>query len=226
LCTDEETKQALNALMTVAQDHLRPIVIWVGAGASAWLGYPFWSDLASEMHSNFSREISTYNRVTSSQLLAEANFPRLFEEMSIVNRGRYLSILSKRFGPRQSTGVYDRFLGILLKLPRVSIVTTNVDETLERNLPDFVTVQHSDIERLPQLLHTRTQFICKLHGSVSAVETMIFSKSDYEGIQNRQYLNDVGCSRVAESACEGNPRRSGGTHCTPSEYPSCGSICV
>ncbi|MBK9663811.1 MAG: SIR2 family protein [Nitrosomonas sp.] len=54
---------------------------------------------------------------------------------------------------------------------------------MERSLPDHSTIQRSDIECLSQLLHQRTPFICKLHGSVSAVESMVFSQCDYDSIQ-------------------------------------------
>ncbi|MGO8973732.1 MAG: SIR2 family protein [Steroidobacteraceae bacterium] len=188
-CTDEETKRALNALMVAAQSDERPLVLWIGAGASAWAGYPLWQQLAAEMHSIFSREVAAYDKAVSSQLLAAGAYPSVFEHIRSADQGRYFSILARCFGPRPEFGVYQRFIKILNRLPNVPILTTNVDEFVERNLPDRVTVQHSDIERVPLLLQARTTFIAKLHGSVSAVETMVFTQNDYKAIQRPEYLN-------------------------------------
>jgi len=157
-----------------------------------WAGYPLWSDLADKMHSIYSREERAYNKKTSSQLLKGNKYPDLFEQMRIANQQRYFSLLSGEFGPKRSNSVYLRFTNTLRKLSTISIITTNVDEALEHNLPDHETVQRSDIERVSQLLYSRTPFICKLHGSASSVETMVFSAKDYEAIQqNYSYVEAV-----------------------------------
>jgi hypothetical protein len=189
LFTDDETRQALNALVAVAKNQDRSIVLWIGAGVSVWANYPLWQVLAAEMHSIYSREVPKYDRTANLQLLNQGNYPDLFEKMREGDRGRYFRLLAERFGPEHISGVYRRFLAILGRLANVSIVTTNVDETLERNLPEYVAVQHSDIERVPNLLHGKTEFICKLHGSVSSVETMVFSTSDYQTIQRPECLD-------------------------------------
>lgn len=191
--TDQETKEALNALMSATQDQSRPLVIWVGAGVSAWAGYPLWQDLAARLHTSFSREESTYDKNLSAQLLKEARYPELFEQMRLANQPRYFKFLSEHFGPKKSNEVYLRFIRALRRLPTACIVTTNVDEALEQSLHELTTtVQRSDIERIPQLLHQRTPFVCKLHGSASSVETMVFSTRDYEAIQqDNNYLNAV-----------------------------------
>ena len=190
-CTDRETSEALNSLTTAAQGQARPLVIWVGAGVSVWAGYPLWQELAAKMHTTFSREVRGYDSKTSSRLLKEEKYPELFEQMCLANKPRYLSFLSDQFCPKHSNGVYRRFIRALSKLSPAYIVTTNVDEALEYSLPELITVQRSDIERLPQLLHQRKSFICKLHGSASSVETMIFSKSDYEAIQQNDFYQDA-----------------------------------
>ena len=174
------------------RDQTRPFIIWVGAGVSSWAGYPFWLDLADKMHTIFSREERDYDKVLSSKLLKEAKYPELFEQMRLVNQSRYFTFLSDRFRPQHTSGVYKRFIRALCKLPNVCIVTTNVDEALEHSLPEHSTIQRSDIERLPQPLHHRSRFICKLHGSASSVESMVFSKSDYESLQlNDAYLDAI-----------------------------------
>lgn len=191
-CTDQETHKALNSITAVARDQTRPLIIWVGAGVSSWAGYPFWFDLADKMHSEYSREELNYDKVLSSRFLKEAKYPELFEQMCVANQSRYFTFLSDQFRPQHTTGVYKRFIRTLYKIPNVYIVTTNVDEALEHSLPEHITIQRSDIERLPQLLHQRSKFICKLHGSVSSVESMVFSTRDYESLQlENGYLEAV-----------------------------------
>lgn len=191
-CSDQETYKALNSITAVARDQTRPLIIWVGAGVSSWAKYPFWKDLAAQMHTVFSREERNYDGGFSSRLLEGAKYPELFEQMRTANQSRYFTFLSDQFRPQHTTGVYKRFIRTLYKIPNVYIVTTNVDEALEHSLPEHITIQRSDIERLPQLLHQRSKFICKLHGSVSSVESMVFSTRDYESLQlENGYLEAV-----------------------------------
>ena len=74
-------------------------------------------------------------------------------------------------------------LRALDRIESTYVLTTNVDEALERNLSGPEVVQRSNVERLPQLLGEGKAFICKLHGSISAVETMVFSARDYEDVR-------------------------------------------
>ena len=47
---DQETILSLRALKQAALSS-KPIVLWIGAGASKWAGYPSWKDLALELRS-------------------------------------------------------------------------------------------------------------------------------------------------------------------------------
>jgi hypothetical protein len=155
-----------------------------------WAGYPSWRELTSQMHSTFSREEPTYDKNTASQLLSEGNYPDVFEHMRAANRTKYNASLAQSLRPRDTTAVYRRFLSSIQNIAPLYVVTTNVDEALERHIPEPELVQHSDIERIPNLIHQRRSFICKLHGSASAVETAVFASSDYEAItQNQHYLS-------------------------------------
>ena len=101
------------------------------------------------MHTIYSREEHKYDKLLSSQLLKETKYPELFEQMRFANQSRYFTFLSEQFRPQHTSGVYKRFISTLCKLPNAYIVTTNVDEALEHSLPEHLTVQRSDIERLP-----------------------------------------------------------------------------
>ena len=189
LATDQETYGALQAIDTLIGTSARPLVLWIGAGASMWAGYPSWLDLTSQMHSRFSREEHAYDKSSASKLLSEGNYPEVFECMKAANRFKYNASLAQSLRPRDMTEVYRRFLSSLQDIAPLYVVTTNVDEALERHMPGPELVQHSDIERLPELIYQRRSFICKLHGSASAVETAVFASSDYEEItQDQHYM--------------------------------------
>lgn len=185
--TDEETYAAIQALAGLVGTSERPLVLWIGAGASMWAGYPSWLDLTSQMHSQFSREERTYDKNLAGQWLSDGDYPKVFEHMKNVNRGKYRTSLVRELGPRDATAVYRRFLRSIKKISPIYLVTTNVDEALERHFPEPVLVQHSDLPRIPVLMHQRRSFICKLHGSASAIETAVFASSDYEEISLDQH---------------------------------------
>jgi hypothetical protein len=79
---------------------------------------------------------------------------------------------------------------LLSGLSPALILTTNVDEALEKRLRS-ITVQRSDIERIPELIYNRTSFLCKLHGTISSVETTVFTKSEYASLSSSKTYLDV-----------------------------------
>ena len=189
-CEDQETFNALNALGLVVQRNRQPLVIWLGAGASAWAGYPLSHELAETMHGRFSREVSTYAKTTSSELLEAEAYLKLFQEMRTSDSSLYFSCLLDAFSHRKPTAVYARLLHALERVCPIGILTTNVDESLEHCLSGRETIQRSDVERIPQLLAEGRDFTCKLHGSLSSVETMVFSEQDYNDLQtDAPFLN-------------------------------------
>ena len=187
---DQETLTALNALGEVVQRNRPPLVIWLGAGVSAWAGYPLWAELAATMHRRFSRELSTYAKNTGSGLLAAESYLKLFQLMRNSDPAFYRSCLLEAFAYRKPTPVYERLLRALERAGAISIVTTNVDESLEHHLRGRETIQRSDVERIPRLLTEGRTFIGKLHGSISSVETMVFSEQDYNDVKRDEpFLN-------------------------------------
>ena len=187
---DQETFNSLNSLGSVVHRNRQPLVIWLGAGASAWAGYPLWNELAATMHVRFSREVSTYAKTTGSGLLSSESYPKLFQEMRNSDSALYFSCLLDAFSVRKPTPVYERLLRAMERLSGISILTTNVDESLEHHLCGRETIQRSDVERTRRLLAEGRAFICKLHGSVSSLETTVFSEQDYNDIQTDEvFLN-------------------------------------
>jgi len=188
---DPKTTSAIRALRSIATERSRPIVLWLGAGVGRWCGYASWDQLAQHFHSRFLREAGNYNRSESAILLETGDLPALFQACRDTDRGLYHRLLADSFGEARPTPVFDRLVRLLTLNAPVQVLTTNVDESLEKHL-NCITVQRSDVERLPQLLQSNTSFVCKLHGTISAIETAVFTREDYDSLTaNKPFLKTI-----------------------------------
>jgi hypothetical protein len=78
--------------------------------------------------------------------------------------------------------VYRRFVAALRRVSPSCVLTTNVDELLEKQLPNHATISRHDLQRAEQLLRANQPFVCKLHGSVSDVRSTVFTVDDYTAL--------------------------------------------
>ncbi len=176
---DPGTIPAIRALRDLATDKTKPIVLWYGAGVSRWCGYLGWKDLADSLHSKFLRVAGSYDKALAASLLAGKNFPEFFRVCRNLSPQLFNSALVGAFGPPRSTPVYQRFLDLTNKIKPLHVITTNVDEALEKGLPGAVTVQRSDFERTQNLIQNGSTFVSKPHGTIGSVETTVFTSDDY-----------------------------------------------
>jgi len=175
---DANTVHAIRALRSIAAERSRPLVLWLGAGVGRWCGYVGWEELAHFVHSKFLREVAKYDKDSALDFLSKRDFPAVFQICKDANLSLYNSLMVRSFGAPQTTPIFDRLIQLLAGMTPLHLLTTNVDEVSEKRLP-CITVQRSNIERVPDLIHAQTAFICKLHGTISAVETTIFTRDDY-----------------------------------------------
>ncbi|HXA63599.1 MAG TPA: SIR2 family protein [Bryobacteraceae bacterium] len=185
--SDAATFDSLKKLWGLATvSNRKPLLIWVGAGASSWLGYERWEGVARVFHRSFIKSVASYRRVDANRALAREEFPTVFQLCYDADPQRYRSLLAGSFSPLPMKPVYTRFLDALTRIDGASLVTTNVDEMLERSLPGFELLQRSDISRAVDLLSSNTRFIAKIHGSISSIETVVFRNEDYQAIAKDQ----------------------------------------
>ncbi len=114
------------------------------------------------------------------------DYPAMFQMCRDLDSGTYYKFLADAFIPRVQTAIYRSFANRLKEIKPLFIVTTNVDEGLEKNLPMCQTVQRADISRCVDLLQNEIPFVVKLHGSVSSMGSTIFTTSDYNVLVNHQ----------------------------------------
>lgn len=179
---DKETFHSLRLLRDVAIARKKPLVFWVGAGVSRWCGYPSWQESAEKLEKNFRKLKSGWDSAIARAYLEDKKFPAVFELCQQTDSQLYRREIKSIFGARAATPVYARFIHLIETISPLQVVTTNVDETLERNIKNTSTVQRSDIELCSDLVTSGEPFLAKIHGSVSSVDSMVLSSTDYEGL--------------------------------------------
>jgi hypothetical protein len=201
LNSDPVTFESLKLLWGLAatQDH-RPILVWVGAGASSWLGYERWAEVANRFHSTFVRKSSaSYTAREASESLSKEDYPKLFQMCFDASPELYRSMLATSFSPKPIKPVYRRFVEAINRVGHISVVTTNVDEMLEHTLPEFQLLQRSDLSRVTELVGSGHRFVAKFHGSISSVETTVFKTDDYRSLELDSTFLD--CLKYLTASC-------------------------
>lgn len=167
----------------------RPLVLWIGAGASQWAGLPSWLDSARRMRKAFVRSVQDFRGDLAASYIGSKAYPDLFQLCRNADNALFNKMLLDQFGSPMPGPTYSQFIERLKAVVPVQIVTTNVDLCLEQGLGMIDVVERPDLERLGELINRRTPFIAKLHGSISSVTSTVFTTSDYQQIlENKQYL--------------------------------------
>lgn len=191
LSSDSGTFEALKALWGLKQRTNRPLIVWLGAGVSSWIGYKRWKELAEDFHRAYVKQMSSYDRVSGSKLLERDQLPEVFQLCRDCDEQYYFRLLAGSFPPVKSSPLFDRVIRDLKSISPTRIVTTNIDEALERRLPESV-IERSDVPRVLHALDSGSSFIAKLHGTVSSVRSTVMSSSDYiELTHDRQYIETL-----------------------------------
>jgi hypothetical protein len=187
---DPGTFIAVRELTRSIRELKKPIVFWIGAGASKWLGYPLWKELALDLRREFFKYVGGFDNDGALRLIATNSFPRFFQQCRSLDRPRYFQFLSNAFLPRNETPLYRRFTDSLATIAPLHILTTNVDEAIEQRFSAAGLFQRSDISGCIQQLRCGRPFIAKLHGSRGTIESTVFSHEDYEALKvDTAYIN-------------------------------------
>lgn len=177
--TDNETFLSLCELLELRRRNDRPIVLWIGAGASRWAGVPGWAELGEDFYIQFKRTQSNFDHQTAHLALEAKNYPALFGICRRTNEALYHRLIVDRTGTStQEHPVYNRFVKAIEKLPPCKILTTNVDCLLERHL-HLPVLHSSNIPLIKDSLSKDQGFIAKLHGTASDVGSLVFTDDDY-----------------------------------------------
>jgi hypothetical protein len=191
---DQQTVISLRRLKSLVASGTRPLIFWVGAGSSRWLGYDSWKDLTLKLRKEFYACVSGFDNTRALTLVNKGDFPAVFQMCKEQDSARYYRFIADAFAPRTTTDSYQAFVDLLGKMSPLFIVTTNVDEALESRMPMSSVVQRSDLSRCVDLVQRRVPFVAKLHGSISSVESTVFAAADYESlVRDSAYLQALKC---------------------------------
>ena len=56
----------------------KPPLFWLGAGVSAWNGYPLWKQLAENFHSRYVEVEPSYDRLAARHAIDAGAYPQFF----------------------------------------------------------------------------------------------------------------------------------------------------
>lgn len=188
---DEYTPASVSRLREVVRQG-RPIIVWVGAGASRWAGLPSWRESARQMRRIFAKSVSGFPGELATKYMESESYPKLFELCRAKEEKLFNKTLVEQFSSPNLGPVYKQLITGLKGIAPQQIVTTNVDLCMEQLLGRIDVIERSDIERCADCIVKGNPFVAKLHGSVSMIESVVFASSQYRQIvESRSYVAAV-----------------------------------
>lgn len=189
--SDIGTVKALRELLEELPRSEKPVVVWVGAGASSWCGYKRWEDMAQYFHDTYRLYEAEYDVHIGAQLIGNQDFPALFDLCKQASHSRYAKMLTDELSIRPATPLFERFCSAISRLTPIHVLTTNVDEMLEKHIEASL-IERDDLSRARSCLLSKQPFICKLHGSISDIKSVVFSTADYNLLEkDESYLSQL-----------------------------------
>ena len=188
---DQFTLPSLNRLRDAIRQK-RPLVIWVGAGASRWAELPGWHDSARLMRNIFSKKLPGFPRDLADQRLEVHDYPAVFQLCKDSDEALFNQTLVAQLSRPSPGPIYAQLIDGLRRVAPLQIVTTNVDLCLEQGIGTVDVIERSDLERCGDAIVSRTPFVAKLHGSISAIQSTVFTSSDYGQVkESASYIGAV-----------------------------------
>lgn len=144
------------------------------------------------MRRTFAKSVVAFREDTAEALISSKDYPALFQLCEDADSSLYNKILLEQFRSPTIDGLYEQFIHRLQEITPLQVVTTNVDLCLEQHLGNMEIIEKSDLERCSDYIQTGTPFIAKLHGSISAIQSVVFTSTDYRMLINdSQYMAAV-----------------------------------
>ncbi len=189
----KDTRFSLNEFEITLRNSKKPVLYWIGAGASRWAGLLGWEDLAKVMHNEFKATEVEYPAASANLAINLADYPKLFSICKTINKQKYFRILSRELNSVDESETYKRLIDAISSNEPIFIVTTNVDRCLEQRLHKSLLIQKDQIEIVPQKIISSESFILKIHGSIDSLESLVFTSEEYDSIvKNNDFVNKIG----------------------------------
>jgi hypothetical protein len=134
------------------------------------------------MRKVFSKSVPMFPDKDAEEKLALEDYPAVFELCKRADRGLYHQNLLEQLRCPKIDPIYEQFILRLREIMPLQIVTTNVDLCLEQQLGRIDVIERSDLERCREEIQRGSSFVAKLHGSISAMQSVVFATEDYRGL--------------------------------------------
>lgn len=189
---DQGTVHAVRELERVVRSQEKPLVFWIGAGASRWCGFPLWSELADELHSLFLRECGGYDKKRGTSLIKEKDFPKFFSLVRSADEGLFFRSIERSLKAQSISAIYTRFAEALNGFDPKLIITTNFDGLLQAALGPIDVIEGDEIERAIAHIGARKSFVCHIHGSADRLKSLVLTEEDYaKKIGDQKYQENL-----------------------------------
>ena len=162
----------------------KKIVPYIGSGLSAFAGFPTWWNFLNPLYKECSRE----DIPKTMDFIVAAN-----EIEQKIGKEEFYNKVYTAMGGSTTDSEWKKIIenaksqavSIIPELFFGTIVTTNFDQILEhihKDIPDFDIAFPNHLEKIEQIIQKRKRLLYKIHGCVSDVENIVFTKTKYNTV--------------------------------------------
>lgn len=164
--------------------------LWIGAGASAEMGYPDWRSQVEAMKDRIVKEGIAFDREGYDNALSQNDYTLALDVLSRANglkRETFIGMLRDCTKPvREGT---DSIYNMVTRWPFRFYATTNFDDEiirhLEKNGRENFSVHYNDPEDLAILGGSACDAVFKVHGDLAGHGTPVVTSADYAEFRGR-----------------------------------------
>ncbi|MCA8950168.1 MAG: SIR2 family protein [Planctomycetes bacterium] len=171
------TLHALTRLLSDYREGSRRLIVWVGAGASRWNNLPIWKELTTLLEVAFQHSPGLPYRELRATIEA-GDLASAMTMFKAADLSLYTRTITKALTPRHQTRLYARFLRVLDAVAQGTIITTNLDDSLDKGLPRPF-VSRRDIARAISANASGDPIALKLHGTLGDSSSWVLTQEDY-----------------------------------------------
>ena len=180
LCTEAEENQVKLSYLVRKLRSPSGVIPYIGAGMSASLGFPGWTDLLL----NNAKEAGVKSKVK--QLLADGQYEEAAQVIEDdMGRDAFHELIRESFGAHKLKGTLDSPVTLLPKITNGPVVTTNFDRVLEHAFeqgkrPFERIVRGVEVDTMGEALDLNQHILLKVHGDAEDRTHRILTYREYE----------------------------------------------
>lgn len=173
----------------------KKLVLFIGSGFSRNAGLPTWATLTKNMLNDNRDKIPSAD-IFIQNLNAEIMSPlEVLEKLKKQHRKTIYESFEKELGKNLDSNIHKKISRITRK-----IVTTNYDKLIELNSKNLEVIDNSSNYNLSKI-DEKEDFILKIHGDISRMDSCIIFEDDYEKLYSGDTLASYQLGKIFSSHC-------------------------